>query len=286
MSNQKAHLYIVATPIGNLGDMSQRAISTLQSVDLIAAEDTRHSAKLLQHLAIDTPCVAFHEHNERDKTASLIAKLQAGESIALISDAGTPLLSDPGYHLVKAAHQHAIPVVPIPGASALLAALVAAGLPTDRFVFEGFLPSKKVARTKQLVRLKHEIGTLIFYEAPHRILATLQDLLEVFGAEREAVLARELTKTYETIQRATLAALVEWVDADSNQQRGEIVLVVAGAPSQADEELAPEVINTLTILLAHLPVKQAASIAAEITGQKKNRLYEAALKLQGQDTSQ
>jgi len=279
VSNQKGSLYIVATPIGNLGDISQRAISTLQSVDLIAAEDTRHSAKLLQYLAIDTPCVAFHEHNEREKTGKLVEKLLGGESIALISDAGTPLLSDPGYHLVRAAHEQEIPVVPIPGASALLGALVAAGLPTDRFVFEGFLPSKKVARGKHLAGLKHETGTLVFYEAPHRILATLQDMAEVFGEDREVVLARELTKTYETIRRDTLGNLVEWVAQDSNQQRGEIVLVVAGARPQADAELTPEVQRILSVLLAQLPVKQAASITAEITGQKKNRLYEAALKL-------
>lgn len=283
MSNQKASLYIVATPIGNLGDVSQRAISTLQSVDLIAAEDTRHSAKLLQHLAIDTRCVAFHEHNERDKTGQLINKLLGGESIALISDAGTPLLSDPGYHLVRAAHENAIPVVPIPGASALLAALVVAGLPTDRFVFEGFLPNKKIARTKYLENLKNETGTLVFYEAPHRVLVSLQDMAEVLGGEREAVLARELTKTYETIRRDKLANLVDWVAADSNQQRGEIVLVVAGASKQASEELAPEVLRILTILLAKMPVKQAASITAEITGEKKNRLYEAALKLVNKD---
>ena len=279
MSNQKGRLYIVATPIGNLGDVSQRAISTLQSVDLVAAEDTRHSMKLLQHLAINTPCVAFHEHNERDKTAQLISKLQAGKSIALISDAGTPLLSDPGYHLVKAAHAEGIPVVPVPGASALLAALVAAGLPTDRFVFEGFLPSKKLARSKYLAGLQHETGTLVFYEAPHRILATLQDMVDIFGSEREAVLARELTKTYETVHRARLGELLEWVGGDANQQRGEIVIVVAGAPPRLDEALSPEVMNILSILLAHLPLKQATAIAAELTGQKKNRLYEAALKM-------
>ena len=283
MSNLKTSLYIVATPIGNLGDISQRAISTLQSVDLIAAEDTRHSSKLLQHLAIETPCVAFHEHNERDKTAWLIKRLLEGESIALISDAGTPLLSDPGYHLVKAAHEHGIPVVPIPGASALLAALVGAGLPTDRFIFEGFLPSKKVARTKYLSRLEKETATLVFYEAPHRILDCLQDMLEVFGPEREAVLARELSKTFETIRRASLADLVEWVASDSNQQRGEIVLVVAGHKPLTGEGLDPDAERILAVLLKHLPVKQAAGIAAEITGEKKNRLYEVALTLNDSD---
>jgi len=283
VSNLKTSLYIVATPIGNLGDISQRAISTLQSVDLIAAEDTRHSSKLLQHLAIETPCVAFHEHNERDKTAWLIKRLLEGESIALISDAGTPLLSDPGYHLVKAAHEHGIPVVPIPGASALLAALVGAGLPTDRFIFEGFLPSKKVARTKYLSRLEKETATLVFYEAPHRILDCLQDMLEVFGPEREAVLARELSKTFETIRRASLADLVEWVASDSNQQRGEIVLVVAGHKPLTGEGLDPDAERILAVLLKHLPVKQAAGIAAEITGEKKNRLYEVALTLNDSD---
>ncbi len=283
MSNQKGNLYIVATPIGNLADISQRAVSVLQSVDLIAAEDTRHSGKLLQHLAIGTPCVAFHEHNERDRTGQLIQRLQGGESIALISDAGTPLLSDPGYHLVKAAHGHGINVIPVPGASALLAALVAAGLPTDRFIFEGFLPGKTVARSKYLTGLKNETATLIFYEAPHRILACLQDMAAILGEEREAVLARELTKAYETIRRDSLANLVKWVAADTNQQRGEIVLVVAGASPPADTALSPEVERILAVLLAHLPVKQAAGIAAELTGEKKNRLYEAALRLAAED---
>lgn len=279
MSNQKGILYIVATPIGNLGDISQRAQATLQSVAVIAAEDTRHSARLLQHLAINTPCLAFHEHNEREKTGSLLKRLLSGESVALISDAGTPLVSDPGYHLVRSAHELGIRVVPIPGASALLVALVAAGLPTDRFVFEGFLPPKQAARHKHLAGLKEETGTMIFYEAPHRILVTLRDMEEVFGVEREAVLARELTKTYETIHRDTLAGLTKWVALDSNQQRGEIVLVVAGARPQADQALSAEVRHILKVLLRHLPVKQAAGIAAEITGQKKNRLYEAALKM-------
>ena len=283
MSNLKGHLYIVSTPIGNLGDISQRAISVLQTVDLIAAEDTRHSGKLLRHLSINTPCQAFHEHNERQKTASLIQRLQNGESIALISDAGTPLLSDPGYHLVRAAHEQGIPVIPVPGASALLSALVAAGLPTDRFVFEGFLPNKQAARRTYLAGLEHETATLVFYEAPHRILATLQDMAEVLGEGREAVLARELTKTYETIRRDTLANLVSWVKQDSDQQRGEIVLVVAGAKAASDDELTPETLRILKILLGDLSVKQAASMAAEITGQKKNRLYEAALKLNQDD---
>lgn len=283
MSNLKASLYIVSTPIGNLGDISQRAISVLQSVDVIACEDTRHSGKLMQHLSISTPCLAFHEHNEREKTASLVKRLQSGESVALISDAGTPLLSDPGYHLVKAAHEANIPVVPVPGASALLSALVAAGLPTDRFVFEGFLPNKQLARQKALQNLKAEMATMVFYEAPHRILNCLNDMAEIFGPDREAVLARELSKTYETIHRDSLVNLHTWVKQDANQQRGEIVLVVAGASAPADDVLDAEAKRILTLLLDQLSVKQAASITAEITGLKKNRLYEAALKLQGRD---
>jgi len=283
VSNQIAKLYIVSTPIGNLGDISQRAIAILQSVELIACEDTRHSGKLLQHLSISTPCTAFHEHNEREKTPSLIGRLQRGESIALISDAGTPLLSDPGFHLVRAAHEAGIQVVPVPGASALLSALVAAGLPTDRFVFEGFLPNKQVARQKYLAGLQAQTASLVFYEAPHRILACLQDMVEVLGEEREAVLARELTKTYETIRRDSLGNLLCWVAQDNNQQRGEIVLVVAGAQALAEGDLNPQELRILTLLLAELPVKKAAGITAEITGRKKNQLYEAALKLQRRD---
>ena len=279
MSNQKASLYIVSTPIGNLGDISQRAIATLQAVDLIACEDTRHSGKLLQHLSISTPCVAFHEHNEREKTASLIDRLQKGDSIALISDAGTPLLSDPGFHLVRTAHEAGIRVIPVPGPSALLSALVAAGLPTDRFVFEGFLPNKQIARQKYLSGLLAQTASLVFYEAPHRILACLQDMVDVFGEDRQAVMARELTKTYETIKCDSLGNLLAWVEQDSNQQRGEIVLVVAGAKPPAEGDLSPETLRVLQLLLAELPVKQAASLTAEITGQKKNRLYQAALKL-------
>ncbi len=192
-------------------------------------------------------------------------------------------MSDPGFHLVRAAHEADIPVVPVPGASALLSALVAAGLPTDRFVFEGFLPSKALARQKTLQSVKSEIASLVFYEAPHRILACLKDMVEVFGAEREAVLARELTKTYETIRRDHLGELAKWVEQDSNQQRGEIVLVVAGARPAPDDALDTEAERVLKILLAHVSVKQAASIGAEITGQKKNRLYGAALKLANKD---
>jgi len=279
VSNQTGILHIVSTPIGNLGDMSQRAQQVLKSVAVIAAEDTRHSQKLLRHFAITTPCIAYHEHNERAMTEKLLARLQGGEDIALISDAGTPLLSDPGYHLVRAAHQHHIRVVPVPGASALLAALAASGLPTDHFVFEGFLPNKQAARQKQLTYIKYEPRTLVFYEAPHRILDSLMDMAAIFGPEREAVMARELTKTYETIRMDTLAGLIDWVGGDPQQQRGEIVLVVAGAAERAADEATEEVERVLRVLLQHLPVKQAAAIGAELTGEKKNKLYDYALKI-------
>lgn len=282
MSNQSGTLYIVATPIGNLGDMSQRAQEVLQAVDVIAAEDTRHSQKLLSHFGIKTACVAYHEHNEREMTEQLLRRLQAGESIAVISDAGTPLISDPGYHLVRQAQAASIRLVPVPGASALLAALASAGLPTDRFSFEGFLPNKQVARQKQLLQLQSEARTLIFYESPHRILASLADMAEIFGAEREAVLARELTKTFETIRRDSLAGLVDWVVADKNQQRGEIVLVVAGAPPRDPELVGEADEQVLKVLLQYLPVKQAAAAAAGITGSKKNKLYALALEIKAQ----
>lgn len=259
--------------------MSQRAQEVLQAVDVIAAEDTRHSQKLLSHFGIKTACVAYHEHNEREMTEQLLRRLQAGESIAVISDAGTPLISDPGYHLVRQAQAASIRLVPVPGASALLAALASAGLPTDRFSFEGFLPNKQVARQKQLLQLQSEARTLIFYESPHRILASLADMAEIFGAEREAVLARELTKTFETIRRDSLAGLVDWVVADKNQQRGEIVLVVAGAPPRDPELVGEADEQVLKVLLQYLPVKQAAAAAAGITGSKKNKLYALALEI-------
>ena len=279
MSNQTGTLFIVATPIGNLGDMSQRAQDILQSVDLIAAEDTRHSQKLLQHFGIKTPCQAYHEHNEREFAGRLLSRLQNGDSIAVISDAGTPLISDPGFHLVNMAQQEGIKVVPIPGPSAILAALAVAGLPTDRFAFEGFLPAKQVARQKQLQQLMHETRTLVLYESPHRIQACLQDMLEIFGADRQAVLARELTKTYETVHRDSLAGLVDWVSGDKDQQRGEIVLIVAGAAVRDPAELGERDEQILLTLLEYLPVKQAASATAAITGAKKNKLYARAVEV-------
>lgn len=270
-------LYVVATPIGNLGDMVPRAVEILQSVALIAAEDTRHSARLLSHFSISTPCVAYHDHSDERRTDDLLQRLASGESLALISDAGTPLVSDPGYRLVRAARQKGCPVVPVPGACALVAALSASGLASDRFSFEGFPPAKANARRNWLEALVAERRTLIFYEAPHRVLACLEDMVEVFGPEREAVLARELTKTFETIQGGSLAELVAFVGGDTNQQRGEIVLLVSGAPARDDDGLDAEAERVMGVLLAELPLKQAAALGAKITGVKKNQLYQWAL---------
>lgn len=274
-------LYVVATPIGNLDDISARALTVLRSVALIAAEDTRHSARLMQHFGIATPLAACHEHNERDQGGRFLARLQAGEDVALISDAGTPLISDPGYHLVRQARAAGIAVVPVPGACALIAALSAAGLPSDRFIFEGFLPAKAAGRRARLEHVKEEPRTLIFYEAPHRILECLQDMQAVFGDERPALLARELTKTFETLKGLPLAELAAWVAADSNQQRGECVVLVAGwqAPL-GDDAVSAEAMRVLDLLLAEMPLKRAAALAAEITGVRKNLLYQVALERQ------
>ena len=271
-------LYVVATPIGNLQDLTPRALEVLKSVNLIAAEDTRHSARLLQHFGITTPATACHDHNERGKSQRLVERLLQGEDLALISDAGTPLISDPGYHLVRQAREAGVRVSPVPGACALIAALSAAGLPSDRFSFEGFLPAKAHGRRQRIEALVSEPRTWMLYEAPHRLLECLEDLLELLGGERQVVLARELTKTFETIKGAPLAELVEWVRADADQQRGECVLVVEGAPQRDEEDdLDPAAERVLDILLEELPVKQAAALAARITGLKKNRLYQVAL---------
>ncbi len=274
-------LYVVATPIGNLDDISARALTILRSVALIAAEDTRHSARLMQHFGIGTPLAACHEHNERDQGGRFLARLLAGDDVALISDAGTPLISDPGYHLVRQARAAGIAVVPVPGACALIAALSAAGLPSDRFIFEGFLPAKAAGRRARLEQVKEEPRTLIFYEAPHRILECLQDMQSVFGDERPALLARELTKTFETLKGLPLAELAAWVAADSNQQRGECVVLVAGwqAP-EGDGAVSAEAMRVLNLLLAEMPLKRAAALAAEITGVRKNLLYQVALEQQ------
>ncbi len=271
----------MATPIGNLDDMSVRALKVLREVALIAAEDTRHSLRLMQHFGIATPLAACHEHNERNEGGRFIEKLLAGEDVALISDAGTPLISDPGYHLVRQARAAGVPVVPVPGPCALIAALSAAGLPSDRFIFEGFLPAKAVGRKTRLEQLREEPRTLIFYEAPHRILECLQDMEVVFGGERPAVLARELTKTFETLKGLPLAQLRAFVEADGNQQRGECVVLVAGwSEPQGDDAIGSEARRILGLLLEDLPVKRAAALAAEITGVRKNLLYQLALEEQ------
>lgn len=271
-------LYVVATPIGNLEDISQRAIAVLRKVGLIAAEDTRHSRKLLTHFGISGRLQALHEHNERDMSARLLRELVDGRDIALISDAGTPLISDPGFVLVRAARQAGIRVVPVPGPSALIAALSVAGLPTDRFCFEGFLPTKAAARRERLCDLRSATATLVFYESSHRILDSLADMAACLGAERNATLARELTKAFETVHDGTLTELHDWVAADSNQQKGEFVIVVQGAVPDPNA-LDAAAWHTLEVLLAELPLKQAALLASKITGVSKNRLYEYGLSL-------
>ena len=270
-------LFVVATPIGNLQDLTPRALQVLRDVSLIAAEDTRHSARLMQHFGIATPMTACHDHNERDKGQRLVERMLAGDDIALISDAGTPLISDPGFHLVRQAREAGIKVSPVPGACALIAALSAAGMPSDRFAFEGFLPAKAHGRQQRLQALLEEPRTWLVYEAPHRLLDCLRDMQQVLGAQRRVLLARELTKTFETLHAAPLDELVAWVVADADQQRGECVLVVEGAPEPEADEVGAQALHVLDLLLAELPVKRAARLAAEITGVRKNLLYQVAL---------
>lgn len=272
-------LYIVATPIGNLDDITLRAINTLKQVDLIAAEDTRHSGLLLQHLGIKAKLFALHDHNEQEKSQLLIEKLKSGLSIALISDAGTPLINDPGYHLVKACRENNINVVPIPGACAAIAALSVAGLPSDRFSYEGFLPAKTKARQDYLTTLIDEPRTMIFYESTHRLLDTLHDMQTIWGSNRQIVLAKELTKTWETIVHFSIKDLIEWLEEDSNRQKGEFVLIAEGV-SKTDDVIDAKAINTLKLLLNELPLKKAAAITAEIYGLKKNQLYQLGLTFQ------
>ncbi|MBI1732217.1 MAG: 16S rRNA (cytidine(1402)-2'-O)-methyltransferase [Gammaproteobacteria bacterium] len=278
VSTKPGKLFVVATPIGNLDDISVRAGRVLALVAVIAAEDTRRSGLLLQHLGINTPLAALHDHNERAVAPALLQRLLDGEDIALISDAGTPLLSDPGYRLVSGAHENGIEVVPVPGPSAITAALSVCGLPVHRFAFEGYLPERVAARRALLQQLARESRTLIFFETPHRIDAALQDLIMAFGSGRRATIARELTKRFETVRRDELGALARWFGADPVQHRGEFVIVVEGAgtdPGGDDAELA----RMLGILLAHLSVKDTAAVAAEFTGRNRNELYKLALKL-------
>lgn len=279
----KGVLYVVATPIGNLGDMTARAIEVLSGADVIAAEDTRHSARLLRHFGIETPTVAFHEHNEAAVGPRLLARMEGGASVALISDAGTPLLSDPGYQLVRLARERGLRVVPVPGPSALAAALSVSGLPTDRFVFEGFVPPKAAARRARLAALRDEPRTLVFYEAPHRILNALHDMAEAFGGERQAVIARELTKMFETVRAGTLDALGAWLEADPQQHKGEFVVLVHGAAGREAGAPDADAERILCVLLREHSLKDAARLAAEITGQSRNLLYQRALELQRND---
>lgn len=270
-------LFIVATPIGNLSDMTARATDTLKSVDIIACEDTRTSGKLLNFFNITTPTIAYHDHNADSQTDKLIEKLRQGQTIALISDAGTPLISDPGFRLVKAAHQAGITVVPIVGACALIGALSVSGLPSDKFSFMGFLPAKAVGRQKALQEMANKPETLIFYEAPHRIIDCLTDMVGVFGGTREATLCREISKTFETIKKLPLADLLSFVQNNPNQQRGEIVLVVSGSPQQ---QTASEYDTWLLALAKVLPPKKAAGVVADVLGLKKGEVYDRLLELQ------
>ncbi|WP_456412324.1 16S rRNA (cytidine(1402)-2'-O)-methyltransferase [Thiolapillus sp.] len=277
VSNPGAVLYVVATPIGNLDDISLRAIEVLRRVERIAAEDTRHSRRLLRHHGIDTPMLALHEHNERQVMGGILEMLREGKSLALISDAGTPLISDPGFPLIRACREQGIPVSPLPGPSALIAALSISGLPVDAFCFHGFLPRTSAARKAKLAELQAAASTLVFYESSHRILYALQDMLEVLGGEREVCVARELTKQYEDVMQGKLEEVVASVAADPMRQRGEFVIVVAARDALPEEDLPMESRRILELLLEELPVKQAAALTAKITGEKKNRLYRLAL---------
>jgi 16S rRNA (cytidine1402-2'-O)-methyltransferase len=265
-------LYVVATPIGNLGDLTPRARAVLAGVTAIGAEDTRNTAVLLGQFGIQTPLLAVHDHNEGDIAAKLVTRLQAGDSLALVSDAGTPLVSDPGYRLVHAVRAAGLPVVPVPGACAAIAALSVAGMPSDRFCFEGFLPAKSGPRRERLGELLSETRTLIFYESSHRIEDSLADLVAVFGPEREATLARELTKRFETLLGPTLGSIAQAVAADANQRKGEFVLIVRGSVDREAAQLA-EGKRLYAKLAAHLKPSQAAKLAAELSGAPRKALY-------------
>ena len=278
MTDLTGILYIVATPIGNLQDITQRALDTFAQVDLIAAEDTRHSGLLLSHYGIKKPFFALHDHNEQEKAHILVEKLKQGSHIALISDAGTPLISDPGFHLVRQCREAGIRVVPLPGACAAITALCASGIASDRFCFEGFLPAKSKARKDKLENIAEEDRTLIFYESTHRILDTLEDMQSVLGEERYIVLAREITKTWETITGNMIKNLREWLLEDPNRTKGEMVLIVEGKPkSDNNDEISSQAVKALELIAEELPLKKAAAIVAELYGYKKNALYQFGL---------
>ncbi|MBI3284164.1 MAG: 16S rRNA (cytidine(1402)-2'-O)-methyltransferase [Burkholderiales bacterium] len=271
-------LYVVATPIGNVADISLRALHLLALADAIACEDTRNSAQLLARYGISKPLLAAHQHNEREVAEKIISRLQAGERIALVSDAGTPGVSDPGARIVDAVQQAGLQVSPLPGASAAIAALSASGLIHDRFYFVGFLPAKAGQRDSSLRALQNIPATLVFYEAPHRISDTVQALLQIFGPERRIVLARELTKLFEEIERCTLGEAPAWLAADAHREKGEYVVLLEAAPVSEDEQDL-EARRVLAILLEECSVKQAAALAAQLTGLKKNALYQLALEM-------
>ncbi|CAN6135013.1 COG0313 Predicted methyltransferases [Methylophilaceae bacterium] len=277
--NTLGTLYVVATPIGNLTDITLRALDTLKSVDAIAAEDTRHTAGLLGHFAISKKLMAVHEHNEHQSAAKLLVQLQAGENIALVTDAGTPGISDPGAVVVNFLRQAGVKVVPIPGVSAVVTALSVSGIVQNGFFFHGFLPASGAARRQVLEGLKSQAVTLVFYEAPHRIVASLVDMAQVLGADRRVTIARELTKTFETVHTCLLSDAQSWLEADANQQRGEFVLLVEASPLRNQEAISEQTTRMLTLLLAELPLKQAVKLAADISREKKNSLYELALQL-------
>lgn len=275
-------LYVVATPIGNLGDITVRALETLRFVDAIAAEDTRHTSGLLNHFGISKKLIAVHEHNEQQSAAKLLAMLQSGENIALVTDAGTPGISDPGAIVVNLVRRAHVRVMPVPGVSAVIAALSASGITQNGFLFRGFLPASKSARRKVLEELKSQSVTLVFYEAPHRIIDCVQDIASVLGGERVLTFARELTKTFETIYTCAANQAYDWLQADLNQQRGEFVLLVEAEVAKVSTDISEGALAVLNILLLELPLKQAVKLAAEITGEKKNMLYQKALMIKGQ----
>jgi 16S rRNA (cytidine1402-2'-O)-methyltransferase len=276
-----ATLYVVATPIGNAGDITLRAINVLSLVDAVACEDTRNTRHLLRRYGLSKELIAAHEHNEREAASRLIERLQAGHRIALVSDAGTPAVSDPGARIVDAVRAAGLRVMPLPGPSAVVTALSASGLVNDQFHFAGFLPSKAKQRDTALQRLTRLAATLVLYEAPHRIVETVEALLKTFGPARQIVFARELSKLFEEIHRCPLGEAPAWLAADANRQKGEFVILVEGATDAASDSDA-EADRILAILLAECPLKQAAALAAEITGQKKNALYERALRMKEQ----
>ncbi len=279
MSIEPGTLYVVATPIGNLEDITRRALEVLAQVDVVLAEDTRHSARLLRAYRIRTPTESLRDHNERRATPALIDRLRAGQTMALVSDAGTPLISDPGYHLVSCARKAGVKTVPVPGPCALTCALSVAGLPSDRFCFEGFLPARRAARQTRLTELTSEPRTLIFYEAPHRAEQCLSDLASAFGSDRFASVARELTKVFEEVVSGTLSELLEWSRSSDDHRKGEFVILVDGAPAAARREELGDGERILRVLLEELPLSKAVRVAARLTGIKRNRLYERAVTL-------